>query len=226
LEVVNVRYKKNFLGTILLFIGLLGLLSCEAVQQSQAPIIVSRQGFIDFGTIGASRIVVGEILNAGTTNLRSIKVEATFYDQDSNVHATSHAYAIVEVLPPGEKAPFMFYEATSAEALKFELKIVDFDETDVEPYRDFEVTEQQSKINELDLYAIVGTYQNTGMINADSPMISATCYNSAGEVIGVGWSVGSGIQAGGSESFEVSVFPGLSASEIMDCVLQIDDELP
>jgi len=220
------RCKKIFPVALILFLScLLSLTGCGAGGLTGGPVIVSQMGSIHFGSIGATRVIVGEVRNTGDTALRFIKIEATHFTGEGKVHATSHAYVITKGLLPGEKAPFAFIEATSAGAMKFNLEIISFKETDIQPYRDFEVIEQESSISYMDLYTIVGSFKNIGTSSAVGPTIAATCYSNEGEVIGVGWQTKGQLEPGETTDFDVWVYPWASAEEIDDCTLQIEAEV-
>jgi|GEM_PF-7110654 len=218
--------KKASQSMIIFFLIILSLTSCDLLDVSGGPTIVSSNGFIHFGSIGAQRIIVGEVQNNGNKNLRFITVEATTYTHEGEVHSKSEAYVLVDILLPGEIGPFMFLEATSAEAMTYQLDIVDYKETDVQPSRDFEIIEQQSEINDFDLYAIVGSLTNNSTTTANFLTISATCYDLNGEVVGVGWDTESELDAGATMDFDIWVYPWESADEISSCKLMVDSEVP
>jgi hypothetical protein len=204
--------------------------SCDALGMSKRPTIVSHDGVFYPGSLGTMwRVVVGEVRNNGNTNLRHIKLQATYYTLEGQEWAMDEFYVKYDILLPGEVGPFMYITGTSEEAKRYKVEIVDYRETDLQPYRDFEIKVQQSEIkNEcvgVSCYSIRGLVTNTGTTTAKFPQVYATCYNSAGEVVGVGYATLYDLEAGGMTDYWIMVYPHVSAYKISTCNLLADSEV-
>lgn len=228
-EVASMRTNSNLSRIVLgwLLLGILNLTACDDIAGKQGVEIVSHNGYVSADSTGTYRIVVGEVQNTGTTNLRSVKIEATFYDQAGKVHTTSESYALLKILLPGEKSPFRFHEHTAPGVVKYSLKVADMAETDRQPCREFQIVDHEGEIDDLmGWYHIFGEYQYTGTSVAAFPEIIATCRDGDGGVIGVGSQTGTQLEAGEVTSFDLVVFPDDSAPEIVNYELQVECEPP
>jgi hypothetical protein len=221
------------LGLMILTLVLINLTSCDALGISKRPTIVSHDGVFYPGSLGTMwRVVVGEIRNNGNTNLKHIKIQATYYTLEGEEWATDEFYVKYDILLPGEVGPFMYITGTSEEAKRYKLEIVDYRETDLQPNRDFKIKVRQSEVSTdkastyLGYYVISGSLTNTGTKPAKFPQVYATCYNSAGEVVGVGDATLYNLEAGGTTDYSIPVYPRVSAYKISNCNLLADSEVP
>lgn len=215
------------LGIILgwLLTGLLGLTACGVVPGKSPLEIIGHNGSIGVDLTGRYGHVVGEVQNNGSTALEYVRIEATFYDQNGREQSTSKAYALLNILLPGEISPFRIQEHVGSEASRYSLNVVDWDETDRQPCRGFQVLNQTGEIDDLmDWYHIFGTYENVGAADANGAQVVATCYDQAGEVVGVGWGTESLLEPSEATSFDVVVFPADSATRIATCKLLVQCE--
>lgn len=113
------------------------------------------------------RHVIGEVRNAGSSNVESVKLLATFYDEAGTVIDMDFTFSGVNglgALAPGQKSPFDLYSdradvqdgirgySLHAEARTMERPV----------YRQFEIVNQASSVGILGDYIVEGTIKNTG----------------------------------------------------------------
>lgn len=129
--------------------------------------------------------IVGEIQNTGTLNLKDVKITATFYDDNDNLVGYPNCTAFIDIIIPGQKSPFMVarYDASSYYVLE-----ATWIETDIEPYHNYEVTNQTSEYITIfgqNGYEITGWINNTGNEIMNDINLVTTFYNSNNEVVAV-----------------------------------------
>lgn len=225
------RLKRLYTLLLGIPILLVSLTSCGGngfgvpALESSEPKIISHNGYLVSGFPGPYRIVVGEVQNTGDTNLTFVKLEATFSDDNGKIIATSNAYSLMDILLPGEKSPFYFTELTGEDVKQYAVKIAEFDETDNQPYRDFEILDHASTVDELDEYHVSGQVKNTGSEDAEHTNVFATFYGSEGEVVAVGFTtVGVDpwlLSPGQTESFDIAAYPDEATPEIVSYTLHV-----
>ena len=217
------RTNRIFLDMILglMLIGMLSFTACENLPGEDALKIVSHSGYTTGDSLKRYLIVVGEVQNTGSNNLRNVKIMATFYDEDGKVQSTSEADTMLDILLPGEKSPFAIYSYRIEGMKKYSLKVIDYEKTDIQPSREFQVVDYTS-----DIHRIFGTYQNTGTSVAGSPEVIATCYDVEGRVIGAGsdWQAVTQLKTGEATPFDVEVWPVDCEPKSATCILQIQCE--
>jgi hypothetical protein len=224
------RAVHKVLVAVWFLVGLLALSACDFIPGQGGPDILSDNGYVDRDSTGAYRVLVGEVQNTGSTNLRYVKIEARFYTQDGSLHSSADAYTHLKMLLPGEKSSFRIIEATVPEVDRYRLEVVEFKETDVQPYRDLEVVSQTADTDSLGYYHVAGDVKNAGVERAEYATAFATCYDGRGQVVGVGegpvgtepWQLGPGETA----SFDLQVLPADSAADIVHCTVQAQYSRP
>lgn len=223
--------KRTFLILIASLLILLSISSCGGegfgipVAESGGPKIISHNGYITPGIPSLWNVVVGELENTGDKNLRYVKLEATFSDIDGNVSNTATASTLMNILLPGEKSPFYFTEYTNPEVKQYSLKITEFGETDNQPYRDFEIVDHSSQVDEQGVYRISGQVKNTGTADAEQTEVFATFYGADGEVVAVAFTtVGTDpwlLSPGETKSFNLAAYPDEASDQIVDYTLHV-----
>lgn len=223
--------KRMFLILIGSLLLLLSISSCggkglgiPALNEGGAKIL-SHNGYITTGIPGLWNVVVGEVENTGDKNLRFIKLEATFSDTDGNVSNSATASTLMNILLPGEKSPFYFTEYTNPEVKQYSLKIAEFSETDNQPYRDFEIVDHSSQVDEQGVYRVSGQVKNTGTDDAEQTEVFATFYGADGEVVAVAFTtVGTDpwlLGPGETETFNLAAYPNEASEQIVNYTLHV-----
>lgn len=224
-------WKRTYLIlTICLFFGL-SLCSCggegfgvPAFDEGELK-ITSHYGYIVSGIPSQWFVVVGELHNNGQKTLRSIRLEATFSDKEGKVSKTKTGMPLMNVLLPGEKSPFYISEYANPDMDQYSVKITGLSETDDQPYRDFEIVEHSSQVDEQDVFRVSGQVKNTGSEEAGHTEVFATFFGEDGEVVAVGFTtVGTDpwlLSPGESETFNLDAYPDEATEQIVNYTLYV-----
>ena len=154
--------------------------------------------------------VVGEVQNNLKANIGSVKILATFYDAKNNTIGTRFTYTELNILKPGQKAPFDIYLLLNLSTdipARYELTL-SYVETGEEPVAELEILNRTSSIDEQGYHKISGEVQNKGLRKTYAVKIICTYYDPEGKVIAVSHAyVSPKIEAGEKASFELSSKP-------------------
>lgn len=138
--------------------------------------------------------VVGQVLNDTYQNLKLIRIEGSFYDQNLAVIAEAETYAYIDTLRPGEKAPFKLTlpkRDVPRPISSYNLKTSGTATTD-EPFLGIQFVQHDASLDDVswnagqsDL-AIVGEVTNVESIPAGDIRVSCALYDVDGKVLDVG----------------------------------------
>jgi len=106
----NKKSISNFLILTLTIIILLETPSTHAQAEERVNIeVLNHCNYVE--TVGSVvyLVTVGEVRNNLTTNVKSLIVDATYYDDTNNSIGTSYSYAVLDILEPQMKSPFTLY---------------------------------------------------------------------------------------------------------------------
>jgi len=151
----------------------------------QVMIMENHTSYID--SIGYYH-VIGEVKNTGDTATRFNKIIGTFYDSGGEVVATSFTFSSIDVLASGQKSPFdlfLFDAAQSAKATSYKLSI-SYSPTAALP-QGLEILSHNKYLDSIGWLHIVGEIKNIESGKATFVKVAATCFDSAGKVVAVGF---------------------------------------
>ena len=218
--------KRNCL--ILLIVSLVILCGCGQLpagmpspKSSRGDVKILTHSGIKYGG-GPTVRISGEVQNIGTSNLEYVKLDATFYDSENKVIQRDpewnwHHTVWMDVLLPGEKAPFWFIIiGLTKEYKSYRLSVAEVRQTTKQPYRDFEWLDQSSFIGERDWYRVKGSIKNTGTQDVHHLNILVTFYDAQGKVVwvdlvGPPTQLKEGLGAGKTASFEAQAISHISS---------------
>jgi hypothetical protein len=152
---------------------------------STTPAIVSRVDILSYSSYLAedgTLHVVGEVKNTGASNLRSIRVIATFYDTSNTVIATDFSYTDITILKPNQKSPFLILEKKYAQNYASFKLDVDYETTKEEPYIGLIIQSPKSD-SSTGTYRVMGEVKNTGNRIMKHVKVVGTFYDSSGQVL-------------------------------------------
>lgn len=142
-------------------------------EQPNSPIqILSYSDYKD--NLGYHHIV-GEVQNNGVSNIRSVKIVATYYDSSNNVIATDLSYTILDIIQTNQKSPFKFTQQVDPQS--YNLMIAGLNETNEIPYDSFQFFSNNSYIDSINHLHIEGEVKNTGLKNITFVEVIATYYD-------------------------------------------------
>lgn len=179
-------------------------------ETSKSPEILSHASYFERDNFK----VVGEIQNTLPYNIQSVKVVATFYDEQNDVIGTAFTFTSIaglDILKPGQKSPFVLSSyPDKLDPSKYKLQ-VSYMRTSEESFKGLEIISHNSKV-ERGYYEIVGEVQNNGERETQSVKVIVTYYDEDDKVIGTAFTFTSitgidTIYVGNSAPFEISSYP-------------------
>lgn len=142
--------------------------------------VLNTYGFLD---ILDEPNVYGEVENVGFQNLKHVKVGVVWFDSNSRIIDVDYGYCYLDILKPGEKAPFWLFGFTEDMAVKYSVFIIpSYDTVSVTPYRDF--TFYGVSVDKVRGHIEVsGWCKNTGFLTVSNVEVILTLYDSQGRVV-------------------------------------------
>jgi hypothetical protein len=153
-------------------------------------------------------VVVGEVINDGKEPVKSVEVKVNFIDTAGEVIDSGKAVAAVDMIPPGQRSPFMIVgnvdHATTITS--YELQIVDFAMAQNKPSM-LEIASTNEFSDGVSEVSIRGEIRNIGSDAASSTKVHATFYDDSGRVIGYGSTSAdpNTIEKNAKTSFEIKI---------------------
>lgn len=156
------------------------LLVALPASASTSVTIVSSSSYVDSIDY---RHVVGEVRNTGTTNVDSVELTVTFHDAGGRLLETSSTYSALDILAPGERAPFHAIDETPPGYDHYELSLSS-QATTAMPNHNFTTTVSNEYTDSIDYRHIVGTVRNDNTTTARFVEPVITLYDASGTVVG------------------------------------------
>jgi len=126
--------------------------------------------------------VYAELQNTGPRNLEYVKLGVILLDENDRIVYVGDAFSQIKILLPGQKTPvFELQRNTPYE--KCRVFIEGWEETDEQPYREFEVRDVSSFIDKYGSLHVVGKVVNTGAKAAKGVEVIVTFYDVEGNII-------------------------------------------
>jgi hypothetical protein len=143
--------------------------------------ISSQNGFTDGG---GGVHVVGEVYNSTDANYRWIKITCSFYAGDGRLLAQEEDYAYIDILLPGERAPFKVSLWEPPAGINAYYVSASGYETEEQPFTGIEFV-QDSGMMDGNNITIIGEVVNTSETPASQVRIAAALYDQNGTVLDV-----------------------------------------
>jgi len=164
----------------------LTLPSAQTSEEQAIPQIMSYTSYTENNTVKFF-VVVGDIKNNLTTNIKSVMVNATFYDKRNHIIGTSYSYTVLKILKPKQKAPFIIYwvlDSSTNVPNRTELTCVCL-KTNEQPITGIEISKQTNGTDKEGYYIVSGELHNNGTRKASTVTLFCTYHDSQGNVMGV-----------------------------------------
>lgn len=149
--------------------------------------------------------VVGEVRNDSNLDVGDISVVVSFYNATGSFISETSGKAMLDNLPPGERAPFLLSLTRPAGMSNYSIKAVG---RPVPPQLNPQVSIVGSKAYEdnIGFYHVTGTLKNTGSVVIPRAKVIVTLYGRGGGVINVNFAypVPAQLKPGDLASFDVS----------------------
>ncbi len=192
---------KSALTVALLILITIGSLSALYVQKAKADIqdvqVVSYSHYLvpGYDISGGDFIVVGEVINYGSSTVDPVYVNCLVLTSDGQAKAGGENYIFARYLAPGQKAPF-YIDITANESYTGEmgwaqlsdLQVACFvsqaNNTDTRQYSSFDIIGEYSSTID-GVFTINGEIKNVGDQTAGPFRLITTFYNDTGTVVAV-----------------------------------------
>jgi hypothetical protein len=130
-------------------------------------------------------VIVGEVINDGREPVKSVQVKASFLDPSGNVLDSSSTWAAIDMIPPGQRSPFLIQGDTeyALNVKSFEIEVVSFDKGQSKP-SSLEILNVSHFTDGIGEVGIDGVIANNGEKTATAPKVYATFYDVNNKVVG------------------------------------------
>jgi len=209
--------KKLAIISVLLAIIGAGLEVCRITNASSSPIeelahLEITTYMTNFTKVNETYVitVIGVVQNNLTTNVKSVKINATFYDAQNSTIGKSYAYTELEIFKPEQRAPFTLYFSSTEASARLEL-VASCVKTNEEPIAGLKILEEtlHTYIDEKGYHIITGEVRNDARGKAVMGKVICINYDGKGNVIALSRAFTNphNIPSGGNASFELSSKP-------------------
>ncbi len=195
--------KIIFLTVILLIIIIASVVFFYPGRRASSVIVLSSSGWID--SVGDYQIA-GEVQNTGSTNVRFVKISATFYSANNNTVDTQFSYAYLTYVQPNSKSPFNIVDINSNLVPQFNHYTLQVSYTTGSSIQQgLKILSNSSYTDNKGGFHVVGEIENTGKATSSSTEVYATFYDSSGKVVyaSLAFANPENIVSGGTSSFEI-----------------------
>jgi hypothetical protein len=132
-----------------------------------------------------SLYIVGEVINNTANNVTFVRVTATLCNSDGDIIRADYSYVLIDVLAPGQKAPFrIFFYDYPQEYANYQLSVT-YSTTTQPAKSSLPILSSNAWTSGYGTLYTVGEVQNNTSNNIDFVKVIATYYNVAGIVTNV-----------------------------------------
>jgi hypothetical protein len=125
--------------------------------------------------------VVGEVHNDMPHNVDQIRVRITFYDEGGNVLEETTSSTLLDLLTPGQRAPFVIFWEDPGDWKRYSLRATGRATTD-RPEEGLIVVHSYARLDDVGLYHVVGTIRNDGTATTYYVKVVVSLYDPLGKV--------------------------------------------
>jgi hypothetical protein len=136
----------------------------------------------DLGTLH----IVGEVHNDMAHNVDQIRVHLTFYDDAGGVLEAITGSALLDLMGPGQRAPFVIVWENPGDWKRYSLRATARATTE-RPSEGITVLHSYARMDEVGLYHVVGTIRNDGLTTEDYMRAVVSLYDSFGKISNAGF---------------------------------------
>jgi hypothetical protein len=156
----------------------------DSAQASE--VILGLMGTNDYTDDLGSLHIVGEVHNDMIHNVDQVRVRITFYDGGGAVLETITASTLIDLLVPGQTAPFVIVWDNPGEWKRFSLRATARPTTE-RPTEGVTVVHSYARLDDAGLYHVVGTLRNDGLTTTNYMRAVVSLYDSFGKISNAGF---------------------------------------
>ncbi|HUS70425.1 MAG TPA: FxLYD domain-containing protein [Anaerolineae bacterium] len=178
--------------------------------------------------VGSLRFLL-DVENANDYPVERVRASVVLQNEEGRTVASQSAYARLDLLGPGERAPVMvvFYLASpdfATHDIRLEAQEADYLMQLLNPA--LEIVDPSGRVGEWVPYEVLGKAHNASSLDAESVTLAVTCFDAQGRIvaIGTGRPDDRSIPAGESSEFLVSL--GAVAGDVDRCRVQVEGLVP
>jgi len=174
--------------------------------------IISYNSYVEGGGVDFY-VTAGEVSNNFSENVKSIRINLTYYNEEGYIVGYSDCPPELEILKPDQKAPFRAYttlESLEEIPIRAELSS-DGLVVDEQPIEGIDIAVESDGIDGYGYYMITGELENNGPSKVSGLKVVSTYYDSKGDVLLVSHAYpdSSTLNVGDKSTFELSSRPHL-----------------
>ena len=191
----------------------LPLPSAAPASPLPAEVMLGLMGTNDYLDDLGNLHLIGEVHNDMADNVDQIRVRVTFYDDVGNVLEAVTGSALLDLLAPGQRSPFVIVWENPGDWQRFSLRATARSTTE-RAQEGLTVVHSYARLDENGLYHVLGTIKNDGLTTAYYVGVVVSLYDSFGKIsnAGLAHASPSRIPPGTAASFDCSFesFPYLA----------------
>ena len=156
------------------------------VVPTPTPVALRIQGLAFHRTPVDSLWCLGEVRNLSGQPAEEVQVQVSLHDEVGQLLASGRAFAQVDILPAGDRAPFaILFTAPPSSFAQYQTQVLGgVPSTHLGPrYTDLAVVEDQGILLEDENYRVQGQVHNTGQADAERVAVVVTLYDGEDHVV-------------------------------------------
>ena len=193
-----------------------------------SPAVETRSENMYEDPVGSLRFLL-DVENANDYPVEHVRASVVLQDEEGRTVASQSAYARLDLLGPGERAPVMvvFFLASpdfATHYIRVDAQKADYLMQLLHPT--LEIVDPSGRVGEWVPYEVLGKVHNASSLDAESVTLAVTCFDVQGRIvaIGTGRPDDRTIPAGESSEFLVSL--GAVAGDVDRCRVQVEGLVP
>jgi hypothetical protein len=177
--------------------------SASSPLPQPAEVILGLMGSNDYVDDLGNLHLVGEVHNDVRYNVDGIRVDVTFYDDSGDVVEAVTGSALLDLLVPGQRSPFVIVWENPGEWKRYSLRAT-ARPTTARPTEGLALLQSYARLDENGLYHVVGTLRNDGLTTPYYVRVVVSLYDSFGRISNAGFAYArpSRIPPGTAASFD------------------------
>ena len=126
--------------------------------------------------------IYAELQNIGLRNLEYVKLGVILLDENDRIVYVGDAFSEIKILLPGQKTP-VFELQPNMPYERCRVFVEGWEETDEQPYKEFEVRNAYSFVDRYGFLHVVGEVVNIGAKTAERVEVVVTFYDKEGNIV-------------------------------------------
>lgn len=146
-----------------------------------SEVMLGLMGTNDYADDLGSLHVIGEVHNDSLYNVDQVRVRITFYGEEGDVLEESTSSALLDLLVPGQRTPFVVLWEEPGDWKRYSLRATGRATTD-RPEEGLNILHSYARLDDVGLYHVVGTVRNDGTATTYYVKVTVSLYDSLGRI--------------------------------------------